>query len=1214
LNAPWFDVFSLPLVSPLTRKTNLQFGPLLFLALIVVSLTVVYFGLRGLADRRAGAVHQAEIHTQNLAQALDMSLSATIRQIDQSLLTVIAELECSQAIGHQDPARLRQVIEIQERLLSGAVAIRVTDAEGSLIIRHPNEKALTHLQDCPFWVPLREDAQANLFISDPLLDPFTKQWVIAIARRYSLPGGRFGGVVVIPVLIDRLQKVLSGFQIGEGGTLTLRNSEGGFVTRHPVMVSGRALSIGDKEVSDELRSILGSGIQQKSYFAVTRFDQTKRIHSFRRMKSLPLVVVASMTESDYLSQWRIDQRKTLIRIGAAILGFWIFAGVIWRLGQAHDQAKLKMLESVRESETDYRNLFEMANDAILVFEPEEEIILAVNQSACAIYGFDRDELIGMDLKKLTKDISLGRKRIQELAGSTSNHIFETIQFNKRNEEIHFQINSSVITFQGKRAILSLNRDITERKKTKEALAAQSTALAAVIDNNPLSIQILDSEGRTVRTNPAFLKLFGAIPPPDYCMFTDPTLAAQGLTSLFDRIRAGEVVYFPETSYNVHDLFPENPDCPVWVRAIGFPILGADKLPERFVLVHEDVSLRRKAEQALRESEQQFRSYVDNSPFGIFICDETGRLLQVNPAATVITGYTREELLTLSFHALIPPEALELVMNSFRHLIETGQIKGEFAFKRKNGQVGMMAADGVRLSSTRFMAMIVDVSDRVRIEKEAQQKERYQRALLDNFPFAVWLKDPESRFLSVNQGFAKIFGMNSPEDAVGKTDFDIAPTELAEAYRADDRMVMSMRQNNVTEEEILTDGIRKWFETYKAPVLDNNGELLGTVGFARDITQQKQAEELKAKFQAQLRQSQKMESLGTLAGGVAHDMNNVLGAILGLASGNIVSQPEGTPTHRAFKTIIRAAERGGKMVKGLLTFARQSPTEIHELDVNAILLEEVRLLERTTLSKVYLKTEFASDLRMMRGDASSLSHAFMNLCVNAVDAMPGSGTLTLQTKNWGQDWIEVVVQDTGIGMTPEILEKAMDPFFTTKEVGKGTGLGLSMVYQAVKLHQGEIDIQSAVGQGTRVAMRFPASLDSARAPEPLATEKTVKSCQALTILVVDDDELIQSTTQALLEILGHTVVITGCGEDSLAKLEAGYEPDLVILDMNMPGLGGAGTLPRIRSLRPTLPILLATGRVDQFASDLAGAHPHVTLLSKPYSMAELRQYLEALGAK
>jgi len=133
-----------------------------------------------------------------------------------------------------------------------------------------------------------------------------------------------------------------------------------------------------------------------------------------------------------LPQWGIDQRKTLIRIGAAILGFWIFAGVIWRLGQAHDQAKLKMLESVRESEKDYRNLFEMANDAILVFEPEEEIILAVNQSACAIYGFDRDELIGMDLKKLTKDISLGCKRIQELAGSNSNHIFETIQFNKRN--------------------------------------------------------------------------------------------------------------------------------------------------------------------------------------------------------------------------------------------------------------------------------------------------------------------------------------------------------------------------------------------------------------------------------------------------------------------------------------------------------------------------------------------------------------------------------------------------------------------------------------------------------------------------------------------------------------------------------------------------------------------------------------------------------------
>ena len=177
--------------------------------------------------------------------------------------------------------------------------------------------------------------------------------------------------------------------------------------------------------------------------------------------------------------------------------------------------------------------------------------------------------------------------------------------------------------------------------------------------------------------------------------------------------------------------------------------------------------------------------------------------------------------------------------------------------------------------------------------------------------------------------------------------------------------------------------------------------------------------------AQLLQSQKLESLGTLAGGIAHDMNNVLGAILGLATAHLEIQPPESPAYRAVETISRAAVRGGKMAKSLLNFARQSPAEEHELDINAILLEEVRLLERTTLSRVHLLLELAADLRPMRGDAAALTHAFMNLCVNAVDAMSDRGTLTLKTRNLEESWIEVVVEDTGSGMTEEVLEKALN---------------------------------------------------------------------------------------------------------------------------------------------------------------------------------------------
>jgi PAS domain S-box-containing protein len=517
-------------------------------------------------------------------------------------------------------------------------------------------------------------------------------------------------------------------------------------------------------------------------------------------------------------------------------------------------------------------------------------------------------------------------------------------------------------------MIGINTDITEQKETKDALLAQSTALSAVIDNNPMSIQILDNDGRTIRTNPAFLTLFGAMPPPDYCMFSDPTLASQGLNPLFDKIRGGEVVYFPEISYNVHDLFPEFPDSPVWVRALGFPIIDVSGRPERFVLMHEDVSHRRNAEQ------------------------------------------------------------------------------------------------------------------------------------------------------------------------------------------------------------------------------------------------------VRAELQAQLQQSQKMESLGTLAGGVAHDINNVLGAILGLASTHIGNQPSGSPLHQALDTICKATERGGKMVKSLLSFARQTPAENNKLDMNAILREQVSLLERTTLAKVHLEIDLEANLRPILGDANALTHAFMNLCVNAVDAMPENGTLTLHTRNVDNDWIEVVVEDNGTGMPKEILAKATDPFFTTKGTGKGTGLGLSMVFSTVKAHQGQMVIESEPDKGTRVRLRFPVCEKETQVSVTTAPKTTLRMPQrTMKVLLIDDDDLIQSSVPLMLEVMGDMAVTTAqSGEEALAILEAGLEPDIAILDMNMPGLGGVGTLPRLRALRPEVPVILATGRTDQTALILASAHPGVTILSKPFGLRELQKHLENIG--
>ncbi len=463
-------------------------------------------------------------------------------------------------------------------------------------------------------------------------------------------------------------------------------------------------------------------------------------------------------------------------------------------------------------------------------------------------------------------------------------------------------------------------------------------------------------------------------------------------------------------------------------------------------------------------------------------------------------------------------------------------------------------------------------------------------------------------VAVNQGYLRATG-HAREDLVGRRGFGKDYQTWADATQLLAFMERLRRDGAVDAQEatfLAKDG-QPLTGVVSARILDLDG-VPHVLAIARDVTGLRKAEGERRALEAQLHQAQKMESLGVLAGGVAHDMNNVLAAIMGLASAHVETTPEGTPTRKAFETILKAAERGGKLVKGLLRFARQNPAEERVLDLNALIQEEASLLERTTLARVRLRMELDPGLRPIRGEAGALANALMNLCVNAVEALPADGSLTLRTRNAGPSTVEAEVEDDGAGMGPEILERALDPFFTTKEPGKGTGLGLSMVYSTVKAHRGTLDIRSEPGRGTRVVLRFPAVVGIPAAPAG-DTAKASGPARPLSVLVVDDDELALASTQALVAALGHTCTSAARGEEALAL--AGADTDLVIMDLNMPGLGGARTLPLLRARWPKLPVLLATGKADQTALDLVRGCAHVTLLEKPFTLADLRTALLAL---
>jgi CheY-like chemotaxis protein len=361
-----------------------------------------------------------------------------------------------------------------------------------------------------------------------------------------------------------------------------------------------------------------------------------------------------------------------------------------------------------------------------------------------------------------------------------------------------------------------------------------------------------------------------------------------------------------------------------------------------------------------------------------------------------------------------------------------------------------------------------------------------------------------------------------------------------------------------------------------------------------------AEALLAGRQARAR---RMECLGNLAGTAAHDLNNALGAILGLASASVETQPAGSPARQAFATIVKAAERGGSLVKGLLDFSRRSQPEPRELDLNAILRAQAG--QSQLPAQVRLELDLAQDLRPVRGDAAALAGAIAELCANALEAMPERGLLTLRSRNLEGGQVELWVEDTGAGMDPDLLAKAPDPLFSTKGAA---GLGLPLAFAVVKAHGGQWELLGEPGRGARVRLRFPACAAAA----PPATVPAARKAEGhgLAVMLVDDDELILDSIGMLLESIGHRVLPMQSGEAALEGLKHD-RPDVVILDMNMPGLGGRGTLPRLRELNPDVPVLVATGRVDQAALDLVAGFRGVSLLNKPFTRKELQERLAAV---
>ncbi|RJP20173.1 MAG: PAS domain S-box protein [Candidatus Omnitrophota bacterium] len=642
-------------------------------------------------------------------------------------------------------------------------------------------------------------------------------------------------------------------------------------------------------------------------------------------------------------------------------------------------------------------------------------------------------------------------------------------------------------------------------------------------------------------------------------------------------------------------------------------------------------------EALRESETLYYSLIHHLPQYIFRKNRQGRFIFVNHHFCTLLGKTPEEILGKTDLDFYPIELAKKYREDDLKVLETGSIFETIEENQtQNGtktwvQVLKTPVYDAEQKSIAVQGIFWDISELIRAKNELQKSQVMLKLVINNIPQIIFWQDNRLTYLGCNENFARIAGLNRPEDIVGKTDSELAwNEETAKRFEEINRSVMESDRLRLHVLETLTtrDNQSIRVDTNKIPLHDTDGNVVGILSTYEDITERMKMEEEKTDLAEQLRQSQKMESIGRLAGGVAHDFNNLLTVILGycdLLGGKVQAD---SPQFRHIVEIEKSAKRASALTNQLLAFSRKQIIQPKVLNLNKIVTEMDSMLRRLIGEDIELVTIPDPELGHVNADPGQIEQIIINLVVNARDAMPTGGKLTIETLNVviredflryhfdiePGSYILLSIKDTGVGMDAKTKSHIFEPFFTTKEKDKGTGLGLSTVYGIVKQNGGSISVISESNVGTSFKIYLPRveKEQPSASPAPAITPE-LKGTE--TILLVEDEEMVRSLARYILEHHGYHVLVAQYGNEALQISQKYNGPiHLLISDIVMPSMGGRELAEQLNLIRPDTKILYMSGYTTTAITPQNMKDLHAGFLQKPFTPEELvRKTREILDA-
>jgi len=767
-------------------------------------------------------------------------------------------------------------------------------------------------------------------------------------------------------------------------------------------------------------------------------------------------------------------------------------------------------------------------------------------------------------------------------------------------------------------------DISERRQAEETLRISEERYRSLFDNM--------LEGF------AYCRmLFENEKPLDF-IYLDVNAAFESLTGLKNVVgkRVTEVIPGIQGSDpGLFDIYgrvaltgkPERFEVNVLALNTWFSIYVYSPVKEHFVAVFDVITARKKSEMALYESEQRFRDVLEKISLVGVMLDTQGRVVLCNDFLLALTGWSRDEVLHKNwFEMFLPPEVRSEVEDGiFVTSIQQGEIPVHYEnpIVTRDGARKLIAWSNIVLRDksgavTGVASIGQDITEQKRMENALKQSENLLQMIIKTEPDCLKMTDAQGNLIMMNRAGLDMIEADDFEMVKGQCVCPMITDEHRPAFMELTKQIFEGKSGTLVFEMVGLKGRHLWLETRAVPFRNEKNEIVALLGITRDVTERRKLEE-------QLRQSQKMESIGTLAGGIAHDFNNILSAISGYGHLTLMKMAQNDPFRPNLQQILEASDRAAHLTKDLLLFSRKQPIDKKPVDLNEGIQKLSKFLVRVIGEDITFKTMLAGGVIPVLADAFQIDQVLMNLATNARDAMRNGGNFSIATDTvrlneeftfshglgTPGEYAVISVSDTGEGMNEETLQRIFEPFFTTKEVGQGTGLGLSVVYGIVKQHEGAITVYSERGHGTIFRIYLPLLVDTPADKVAVVDEdKLVGGME--TILLAEDDKTVREMTTLLLQDFGYKVITAVDGQDAVKQFSENSDRiNLLLFDLIMPEKTGKDAYDEIRKMRPDIKIIFASGYDPDMVRQKALLEQNVPVVYKPVSMAALLKKIRSV---